>query len=79
MKVFLSALALLLLGGCTSTYVAGEAISSNQAIETATNDNIVSNILRARDGVPTFFSDISHFRGSLQEQANLSAPIGVGH
>ena len=74
----LMALACCSLTACTASYVANEAISSNDAVETATNDNIVSNILRARDGVPTFYSDISHFRGSLQEQGSVSAPLGVG-
>ena len=52
----LMALACCSLTACTASYVANEAISSNDAVETATNDNIVSNILRARDGVPTFYS-----------------------
>ena len=71
-------LAVLLCSGCTQTYVSGEAIASNQAVEAETNSILVTNILRARDGVPTYFSDISHLRGSLQAQASIQAPLGVG-
>jgi hypothetical protein len=54
------------------------AIASNKAVEAETNSILVTNILRARDGVPTYFSDISHLRGSLQAQASIQAPLGVG-
>jgi len=67
-----------LCGGCTAAYVSGEAIASNKAVEAETNSILVTNILRARDGVPTYFSDISHLRGSLQAQASIQAPLGVG-
>jgi hypothetical protein len=67
-----------LCGGCTVSYVSGEAIASNKAVEAETNSILVTNILRARDGVPTYFSDISHLRGSLQAQASIQAPLGVG-
>jgi len=65
--------------GCTASYISGEAISTNQAVEAETNSILVINILRARDGVPTYYSDISHLRGSLQTQASIQAPIGFGH
>ena len=68
----------LLCSGCTASYVSGEAIASNKAVEAETNNTLVTNILRARDGVPTYYSDISHLRGSLQAQASISAPLGVG-
>jgi hypothetical protein len=68
----------LLCGGCTAPYISGEAIASNKAVETETNSILVTNILRARVGVPTYFSDISHLRGSLRAQASISAPLGVG-
>ena len=64
--------------GCTAAYVSGEAIASNKAVEAETNSTLVTNILRARDGVPTYYSDISHLRGSLQAQASISAPLGIG-
>ena len=64
--------------GCTERYVTGEAIASNKAVELETNSILVTNILRARDGVPTYHSDISHLRGSLQTQASISAALGVG-
>ena len=72
-------LAAMLCGGCTAPYITGETIASNKAVEAETNAILVTNILRARDGVPTYFSDISHLRGSLQEQASIQAPIGVGY
>ena len=72
-------LAVVLCSGCTATYVSGEAVASNKAVEAETNSILITNILRARDGVPTYFSDISHLRGSLQAQASLQAPLGVGN
>ncbi|MBV9749000.1 MAG: hypothetical protein JO157_09305 [Acetobacteraceae bacterium] len=74
----LAMLGALLCGGCTARYVSGEAIASNKAVESETNSILVTNILRARDGVPTYYSDISHLRGSMQAQASLQAPLGVG-
>ena len=71
-------MAAVLCGGCTASYVSGEAIASNKAVAAETNSILVTNILRARDGVPTYYSDISHLRGSLQAQASLQAPLGVG-
>lgn len=68
----------LFLTSCTAAYVESEAIASNQAVEAATNSVLVMNILRARDGAPTFFSDVSHLRGALQTQASISAPTAVG-
>jgi hypothetical protein len=71
-------LAALLSGSCTASYVTGESIASNKAVEAETNSILVTNILRARDGVQTYYSDISHLRGSLQAQASIQAPLGVG-
>jgi hypothetical protein len=78
LAVLLSLCATVVCNGCTAPYVAGEAIASNKAVETETNSHLVTNILRARDGVPTYYSDISHLRGSLQTQAGINALIGVG-
>src|ERR1700693_4315655 len=78
LAVLLSLCATVVCNGCTAPYVSGEAIASNKAVETETNSILVTNILRARDGVPTYFSDISHLRGSLQAHAQISAPLGVG-
>jgi hypothetical protein len=47
-------------------------------VEAETNSILVTNILRARDGVPTYFSDISDLRGSSQTQASIQVPLGIG-
>jgi hypothetical protein len=67
-----------LLSGCTASYVTNEAIESNRAVEGGTNAILVTNILRARDGLTPYYSDISHLRGSLQAQASVSAPAAYG-
>ena len=71
-------LVLLACTGCTARYITGETIASNKAVEAETNSILVTNILRSRDGVPTYYSDISHLRGSLQAQASINAPLGIG-
>jgi hypothetical protein len=57
----------LLLAGCSL----GSAITENSAdynatIEDVTNAALVSNVLRARDHAPLYFSDLAQIRGSLQ-------------
>lgn len=49
----LFSLAALGCGGHIAAYVSGEAIASNKAVEAETSSTLVTNILRARDGVPT--------------------------
>jgi hypothetical protein len=78
MKPIISLAMIVFLCGCTASYVAGEAIASNKAVETETNTILVTNILRARDGVPTYYSDLSLLRGSLQIEGTIQAPIGIG-
>jgi hypothetical protein len=63
----LSAACALLLAGCSL----GPAITENSAdygttIEEVTNAALVTNILRARDHAPLYFTDLSQIRGSLQ-------------
>ena len=58
-------LTLLACTGCTPRYAGGEAIASNKAVEAETNSTLVTNILRSWNRVPTYYSDISHLRGSL--------------
>jgi hypothetical protein len=63
----LSVAGALLLAGCSL----GPAITENSAdynetIEQVTNSALVSNVLRARDGAPLYFTDLSQIRGSLQ-------------
>jgi hypothetical protein len=57
----------LLLAGCSL----GPAITENSAdynttIENVTNAALVSNVLRARDHAPLYFTDLAQIRGSLQ-------------
>ena len=71
--------ALLTLSACSlSDSVAGNSIDYDRALEDVGNAMVVSNILRARDGAPLHFTDLSQIRGSLQlqMQGQLSAPIG---
>lgn len=67
---------LLLLAGCSlGPVIAENTIDYNTTVETVTNSVLVTNILRARDGAPLYFSDLSQIRGSLQ--LNLSAQTTV--
>jgi hypothetical protein len=63
----LSVASALLLAGCSL----GPAITENSAdynttIEDVTNAALVSNVLRARDHAPLYFSDLAQIRGLLQ-------------
>jgi hypothetical protein len=63
----LSVASALLLAGCSL----GPAITENSAdynttIEDVANAALVSNVLRARDHAPLYFSDLAQIRGSLQ-------------
>jgi hypothetical protein len=54
------------LGACSlSPFVIQGSIDSNNTVEDVTTTVLVTNILRARDQAPLFFSDISQLRGSL--------------
>lgn len=73
------------LQGC-STLSLGPALKSNavsyhDTIEGTQNDILVTNILRARDHAPLYFSDLSIVRGSMQEAGSLQAvfPFGAPH
>jgi hypothetical protein len=65
--IALSAVCIALLAGCSL----GPAITENSAdynetMEEVTNAALVSNVLRARDHAPLYFTDLSQIRGSLQ-------------
>jgi hypothetical protein len=64
MRRALALVACLSLAAC-GTYVAQGTVDYNEAIEAETNQLLVINILRARDGVPTYYSDISQVRGTM--------------
>ena len=66
----------LLLAGCGS-FVAKGTVDYNEAIEQETNQLLVINILRARDGVPTYYSDISQVRGKASELPSTRAVQSV--
>jgi hypothetical protein len=69
-------IAALLLAGCSlGPVIAENTIDYNNTVETVTNNVLVTNILRARDGAPLYFSDLSQIRGSVQ--LNLAAQTTV--
>ena len=70
---------MLLLAGCSlAPVIAENTLDYNTAVETVTNGVLVSNILRARDGAPLYFSDLSQIRGAVQFslQAQTTLPYG---
>ncbi|HXL65509.1 MAG TPA: hypothetical protein VN938_10650 [Xanthobacteraceae bacterium] len=72
-------IAMLLLAGCSlAPVIAENTLDYNTAVETVTNGVLVSNILRARDGAPLYFSDLSQIRGAVQLslQAQTTLPYG---
>ena len=70
---------MLLLAGCSLAPVIAEStLDYNTTVETVTNGVLVTNILRARDGAPLYFSDLSQIRGAVQLslQAQTTVPYG---
>ncbi|MCK8784085.1 hypothetical protein M0638_06795 [Roseomonas sp. NAR14] len=69
-------------GGCAlSGPIGQQAIAYNGAVETAANDGLVRNILRARDEAPLHFTTVPQIRGALNlglGQPGLSVPVGAG-
>jgi hypothetical protein len=52
--------------GCSlAPLVAHESEDYNETVETVTNSLLVTNILRARDEVPLYFTDLSQIRGQI--------------
>jgi hypothetical protein len=75
-----SVVAMVLLGGCSlAPVIAENTLDYNTAVETVTNGVLVTNILRARDGAPLYFSDLSQIRGAVQLslQAQTVVPYGA--
>jgi hypothetical protein len=57
----------LLLAGCSlGPLITQNSADYNTTIEDVTNAALVSNVLRARDHAPLYFSDLAQIRGSLQ-------------
>jgi hypothetical protein len=68
-----------LLAGCSlGPVIAESTLDYNTTVETVTNGVLVTNILRARDGAPLYFSDLSQIRGAVQLslQAQTTVPYG---
>ena len=72
-------MALVLLAGCSlAPVIAENTLDYNTTVETVTNNVLVTNILRARDYAPLYFSDLSQIRGAvgLSLQAQTAVPYG---
>lgn len=75
----LAALSLMSVAGCSlANFIADESIDYNSTVEAATNDMLVTNILRGRDEAPVFFSDLSQIRGSIQFNVAAQSTIPWG-
>ena len=70
---------ILSLAGCSLTsLVSNESVDYNKTVEDVTTTVLVTNILRARDSAPLFFSDISQLRGSFTASASASVSFPFG-
>ena len=72
-------IALVLLAGCSlAPVIAENTLDYNTTVETVTNNVLVTNVLRARDYAPLYFSDLSQIRGAvgLSLQAQTTLPYG---
>jgi hypothetical protein len=73
-------LACLSLGACSfASAITRSSIDYNETVEDVTNNMLVVNILRARDGVPLYFTDLSQLRGSMTVQATAAASVPFGN
>jgi hypothetical protein len=76
----LSVLTAFFIAGCSlAPFIASNSIDYNTTVESVTNSVLVTNILRARDGAPLYFSDLSQIRGSLQlnvQPVQATLPFG---
>jgi hypothetical protein len=76
----LSVIGTLVLAGCSlAPFITKNSIDYNSTVENVTNSVLVTNILRARDGAPLYFSDLSQIRGSLAlnvQTAETTLPYG---
>lgn len=63
----------LLVSGCAfPAQVQRFGVEYNSALETMNNEQTLLNILRARDGMPTHFTSVSQFRGTINLTAGAS-------
>jgi hypothetical protein len=69
------------LTGCSfSGLISSQTVDYNATIETANNQLLLANVLRARDHAPLYFSDLSQIRGSitLTTSDSETLPFGKG-
>jgi hypothetical protein len=68
------------LSACSSLsgYVHSYSVDYGTAMAQFQNEQLITNILRARDFVPLHFSELGQVNGSLQEQIQLGATIPFG-
>lgn len=68
-----------LLAGCSlAPFISSNSIDYNNTVENVTNNVLVTNILRARDQAPLYFSDLALIRGAMEfnVQAQTTIPYG---
>jgi hypothetical protein len=65
-----------LVGACSlSPVVEKNSVDYNETIEQVSNKSLVTNILRARDGAPLYFPDLSQVRGSVSATVTATSTI----
>ena len=65
--------------GCSlAPLVANESEDYNQTVQTVTNSLLVVNILRARDEVPLYFTDLSQIRGQIMLNYSAAGAFPFG-
>jgi hypothetical protein len=65
--------------GCSlAPLVASESEDYNDTVEAVTNSLLVTNILRARDEVPLYFTDLSQIRGQIMLNYSAQAAFPIG-
>ncbi len=75
----LSAAATFLLAGCVSGgALSGRAVDYNTAAETARNEMLLMNVLRARDRKPMVFTGLSRITGSVRAESRIGAAASTG-
>lgn len=73
MRIFATVMLLALLSGCAfSPQVNRFGVEYNTALANMNNEQTLLNILRAREGMPTHFSSVSQFRGTINLTAGAS-------
>ncbi len=75
----LSAMSALALSGCvTHGALSNRAVDYNTAAETARNEMLLMNILRARDRRPMVFTGLSRITGSVRAESRIGAAASTG-